>query len=107
MSMYTTLLGTALDRDRRSDRTATIGDRFADVLRTRVRLLSSGVPSPRQATTLEDVTIQLQYDVALISLVSDLGLEYAVDRFDDGERHVLEEALVDRGVPLDELHERR
>jgi hypothetical protein len=55
---------------------------------------------------LGDVTSQLEYDVALTSLARGLGIGFAIGRFDDGERHRLERALVDRGLPLDQLGER-
>jgi hypothetical protein len=105
MSMYTTLLGTALDQRDQTERAATIGDLFAQMLRTRIRLTASGITSPKQAKTLGDVTNQLSYDVSLISLVRRLGGTFAVERFDNGERRLLEQALIDQGIPLDELDE--
>jgi hypothetical protein len=106
MSMYTTLLGSALEQRDQADGSPSIGDLFAHVLRSRGRVTDSGIASPRQARTLGDVTSQLEYDVALTSLARGLGIGFAIGRFDDGERHRLERALVDRGLPLDQLGER-
>lgn len=103
MSMYTTLLGAALDQRDQTEPTSSIGDLFAQLVGCRIRLTASGISSPKQAKTLADLTSQLEYDVSLISLVRRLGLAYAIDRFDDGERHRLEETLMSRGVPLEEL----
>jgi hypothetical protein len=105
--MYTTLLGAALEQGDQPDSTATIGDLFANMLRTRTRVNSTGIHSPGQATTLVDVISQLEYDVSLISLVRRLDIDYRIELFDNGERHQLERALLDRGLPLDELDERR
>jgi hypothetical protein len=69
----------------------------------RIRLTASGISSPKQAKTLGDVTSQLEYDVSLISLVRRLGLSFAIERFDNGERHQLEDLLIARGVPLQKL----
>jgi hypothetical protein len=52
------------------------------------------------------VTSQLEYDVYLISMSRTIGVEFAIGEFDDGERHRLEQVLIDRGIPLDELDER-
>jgi hypothetical protein len=104
--MYTTLLGSALDQSDQSDHTATIGDLFATLLRSKAHLRASGISSPKQAKTLGDVTGQLAYDISLINLVRRLGLGFAIDRFDNGERHLLEQGLVDRGLPLDWLDDR-
>jgi hypothetical protein len=106
MSMYTTLLGSTLDERDQSDSSASIGELFAQLLRCRIRLADSGILSPRHAKTLGDVTGQLEYDFYLISLSRSLGVEFAIEQFDDGERHRLEQALIDRGVPLDDLDER-
>jgi hypothetical protein len=106
MSMYTTLLGSALDQRDQSDSSPAIGDLFAHLLRCRSRLADSGLASPKRANTLGDVTSQLEYDVSLISLARGLGIEFAIDQFDNGERHLLERVLVDRGLPLDEFDER-
>ena len=106
MSMYTTLLGSALDQRDQSDSSPTIGDLFAQVLRCRSQLADSGILSPRYAKTLGDVASQLEYDVSLISLVRVLGIDFAIERFDNGERHLLEGVLVDRGLPLERSDDR-
>jgi hypothetical protein len=107
MSMYTTLLGSALDQRDQSDSGTTVGDLFSQLLRCRTQVAASGILSPRQAKTLGDVTSQLEYDVSLISLARGLGIDFAIDQFDDGERHLLERLLIERGLPLDELDEQR
>jgi hypothetical protein len=102
--MYTTLLGSALLRRDQSAGPPTIGQMVAELLRSRVQLTASGVvSSPSQAKTVDDVASQLAYDLALISLVRGLGIGYVVDRFDDGERHLLEQTLIGRGIPLDAI----
>lgn len=106
MSMYTTLLGSALDQRDQTGPVASIGDLFAQLGRARIRLTTSGISSPKQAKTLGDVTGQLEYDLSLIGLVRRLGGTFVVERFDDGERHRLEQMLVDQGIPLQELDER-
>ena len=40
----------------------------------------------------------LDYDMALIILARGLDIEFAIDRFDNGERHALEAALAERGI---------
>jgi hypothetical protein len=72
-----------------------------------VQLTASGVPSPRQAKTVDDVASQLAYDLALIGLVRGLGIGFVVERFDDGERLLLEQTLIARGIPLDGIDGRR
>ena len=106
MSMYTTLLGSALDQRDQADNSPSIGELFAQLLRCRIQLTDSGILSPRHAKTLQDVTSQLEYDVYLISMSRTIGVEFAIGEFDDGERHRLEQVLIDRGIPLDELDER-
>lgn len=101
--MYTTLLGAALDQGDQANSTATIGDLFAELSKSRVRVTASGIRSPRQAKTLGDVISQLEYDVALVSLARRLDIDFHIERFDDGERHQLEQVLLDRGLPLDGL----
>jgi hypothetical protein len=105
--MYTTLLGSALLRRDQAAGSPTIGQMFAELLRSRVQLTASGVPSPRQAKTVDDVASQLAYDLALIGLVRGLGIGFVVERFDDGERHLLEQTLIARGIPLDRIDGRR
>jgi hypothetical protein len=106
MSMYTTLLGSALDQRDRSGRGTAVGDLFAELLRCRTQLAASGILSPRQARTLGDVTSQLEYDVSLISLARGLGIDFAIGQFDNGERHLLEQVLIERGLPLGGFDER-
>ncbi len=103
MSMYTTLLGAALHQRDQTEPASSIGDLFAQLVGCRIRLTASGISSPKQAKTLGDVTSQLEYDVSLISLVRRLGLSFAIERFDNGERHQLEDLLIARGVPLQKL----
>jgi hypothetical protein len=105
--MYTTLLGSALNQRDQAEGPPTTGRLLAELLRRRMQLTASGVPSPRQAKTVDDVASQLAYDLALISMVRSLGIVFVIERFDDGERHLLEQTLIDRGIPLDAIEERR
>lgn len=108
MSMYTQLLGVALEERGLSAIRPTTGDAFAEVLRCRHRL-SSSVPIPRdpdRASTA--VADQLAYDVALIELAESLGIDCGPLRFGrlPSGRNAVEQALISRGVPLDDLDQR-
>ena len=99
MSMYTTLLGAALEQRDHSHRGATVEELVAACTSMRDQLGASGFPSPPQASTLRDVTSRLAYDVSLIRLVRGFGLDFVLEDFDNGERHRLEQVLIDRGLP--------
>ncbi len=98
MSMYTQLLGLALENRNDADLHAMIGEVFADLVRTR-RLLQEVSEEPRALGTVAD---QLAYDVALIRLATSLDIDWDLSGFEqpDRERQLLEQALIERGVPL-------
>jgi hypothetical protein len=106
MSMYTTLLGSALHQRDQSDTGSSIGDLFAQFLRCRGRLNSAFPVGPGSIRTLKAVAEELDYDVALISLARSRNIDFSLDRFDNGERHLLEQALKRSGIRLDALDER-
>lgn len=101
MSMYTQLLGSALEQRDRADIAPAPGDALAQLSRSRARL-RSGRPGSESPTAFEAVADSLDYDVALIVLARGLDIEFAIDRFDDGERHLLEVALALRGIGVDQ-----
>jgi len=101
MSMYTTLLDTALGQRDRSVPEPSPGDLLARLARSRASLVAGGVRAVDQAHTLEAVIRLLDYDVSLIDVARSLGIPYAIDRFDDGERQRLEDALRYLGIPPD------
>jgi hypothetical protein len=99
MSMYTQLLGSALDQRDDADIGADSGDVLARLSTYRARLRPDG-PDPDPREGFEAVADALNYDVALIVLARSLDIEFAVERFDNGERHLLEAALAERGFSV-------
>jgi hypothetical protein len=95
--MYTHLLGSALDERDRCRIGASPGEILADLSWCRTLLRHTG-PQSVAAGRFEEVTTSLDYDVALIVLARALDVEFDVDRFDNGERHLLEAALAGQGI---------
>ena len=95
--MYTHLLGSALDERDRCHIGASPGEILADLSWCRALLRYSG-PQAVAAGRFEEVTTSLDYDVALIVLARALDVEFDVERFDNGERHLLEAALAGQGI---------
>ncbi len=102
MSMYTNLLGTALDQRDQADRTPSVGELFARCLKSRIALQASAARLPRHAKSLKELTGQLDYDVSLIGLARRLNIAFVVRQFDNGERRRLELLLTERGIALGE-----
>lgn len=101
MSMYTTLLGSALIQSDQSDTGSSIGELLAQFLTCRRRLRSAVHEGPRSSRTLRALTEELDYDLALINLARSRNIAFDLDRFDDGERRRLEQALERSGIRLD------
>ena len=95
--MYTQLLGSALEQRDQSDIRPRQGDALAQLASSRARLRPR---HPGWGTTggFEAVADALDYDLALIILARGLDIDFAIDRFDNGERHALEVALAERGI---------
>ncbi len=99
--MYTQLLGSALEQHDHADINPRQGDALAQLASSRARLRPGRFGSaPTQG--FEAVADALDYDIALIVLARGLDIEFAIDRFDNGERHALEVALAERGIGVDQ-----
>ena len=107
MSIYAQLLDKALGQTHH-DETSTTGDALAQLLELRHRLGAnlSGYTGADWAPAA--VADQLAYDVALIEFCRRLGIEVILTRFGQPqhERTRLEQALVTRGIRLDEFDAR-
>jgi len=104
--MYTQLLGSALEQRDLADSRPRGGDALAQLSRSRA-LLRPGRSSSDRTGGFEAVADALDYDLALIILARGLNIEYAIDRFDNGERHDLEVALAERGIGVGQLDAHR
>jgi hypothetical protein len=103
MSMYTQLLGTALESHSSSPKEATSGQALADLLHSRKRLKEASRHGSNWASAV--VADELAYDIALIELARLVGVECEVGEFDqprDGRAH-LEERLEFQGMFLGKL----
>jgi hypothetical protein len=103
MSIYERLLRSALEQSQ-SHESSTSGDALAQLLeRRRSAGNCSSYSGPDRAPAA--IADQLAYDVALIELSLRLGLEVDLTKFDQPrqERRRLEQALISRGVDLDEF----
>lgn len=98
-SMYTQLLGLALDDGGEADLHTVMGEVFAELLHRR-KLLRAPSADPQDLGAVAD---QLAYDVALIRLATSLGIDWDLQGFEQPvrERRLLEQALTERGIPLD------
>ena len=105
MSMYTQLLGAALDKIHRPDDELTTGAMLAELLRCRSQLVASASSHIGSGWAPSAVADELAYDIALIELARHLGIECDGRGFDQPryERTRLERAVVSRGIRLDEL----
>jgi hypothetical protein len=102
--MYAELLDAALSERLRSGPPGATGERLAELLRCRSKLTTSTPSTSRVAVAVAD---QLAYDISLIGLAQGVGVDCDPLRFDQPEleRHRLEQALVSRRVPLNDLDE--
>ncbi len=99
--MYTQLLGSALDQHDHADIGTGPGDELARLSSYRARLRGDG-PDSTPTKGFEAVADALDYDVTLIVLARSLDIEFAVERFDNGERRFLEVALAERGIGVEQ-----
>ncbi len=104
MSVYAQLLGSALD-ETHSGKSSTTGDALAQLLEHRNRLRTKTLSYTGSDWAPDAIADQLAYDVALIELSQRLGIEVDLTRFGQPrqERDRLEQALVSRGIHLDEF----
>jgi hypothetical protein len=105
MSMYTQLLGAALERHSLSPSEATSGQALADLLHSRKRLKEATRHGSNWASAA--VADELAYDIALIELARLVGVECEIGEFDkpaEGRTH-LEERLESRGIFLGKVGE--
>jgi hypothetical protein len=104
--IYSQLLGVALDEGTESDEGLTIGGALATLLmhRGRLRGVRGGEPDS-SGGTLNALSNELDYDIALIKLCRRLDIQSDVHSFDPPhrERSRLEKSLADYGIRLDEL----
>lgn len=106
MSVYSQLLGNALDQTH-AGQGSTTGDVLAQLLERRNRLGTDLSLYPGSDWAPDAIADQLAYDVALIELSRCLGIEVDLTKFGQPqhERARLEHALVSRGIRLDVLAE--
>jgi hypothetical protein len=106
MTIYTHLMGQALDEIESSRKGQTTGEALAELLRCRARL-NSAAPSRTQAGWAPSaVADELAFDVSLMALARPHDLDCDPLRFErpQEERFRLEQGLAARGVRLDELN---
>src|SRR5579864_2376776 len=99
MSMYTQLLRAALDQAHPPGGHSTKGEALANVLERRNDLGAYLSSHPGSNWASGAVADQLAYDIALIDIASQLGIDVDLNGFDqpENERARLERALLDRG----------
>lgn len=102
MSVYSQLLGNALDQTHASQGSTT-GDVLAQLLERHNRLGTNLSPYTGSDWAPDAIADQLAYDVALIELSRRLGIEVDLTKFGQPqhERARLEQVLVSRGILLD------
>lgn len=105
MSMYSQLLSAALDQTHPPSDDSTTGEALANLLERRSYLGARLASHPGSKWAPGAVADQLAYDIALIEIARQLGIEVDLNGFDqpENERARLERALLGRGVPLDDL----
>ncbi len=82
MTMYTQLLGSALDERGDTDSAPDIGEFISDFVRCRTRLHAGLTSTEESQPELLAVTNELAYDVALVRLARHLGIDCEVDWFE-------------------------
>jgi hypothetical protein len=103
MSMYTELLGAALDNLHPFEVDTPTSDLVAELWRRRRQF--GAIDARHRGTGWAPVGVadQLRYDIALIGLARHLGVRCDPGDFDqpEPERFRLERDLIGRGIPLD------
>ncbi len=102
MSMYTQLLGAALEQRSSRDPAASRGDAVEEVRRCREEL-EAGVLGDGVDTVPAVLALQIGYDVALIELAGVVGIESGPSWFEqpERERDRLRRELRDLGISFD------
>ncbi len=103
--MYSQLLASALSQDPPSESESTPGNALLKLIRCRSRLGSGTSSRAGSAWVPAALADQLAYDVALVDLARQVGLECDLSRFSQPseERSRLEGALRSRGIDLAEF----
>lgn len=101
MSMYTQLLGAALEKIASSTEESTTGEALVELLRCRNRL-DAGMAREGPHWATDAIADELAYDIALIELARGFGVECDVSDFDNPRkgRAGLERDLGSRGIRL-------
>ncbi len=104
-SMYTKLIGAALEHPEVGEVPSNTGDALAELLRCRRRMTATLPGGSQSGWAAAAVADQVAYDVALIRMARQLGIACDLTEFDppQHERVRLEQQLELRGIRLDEL----
>ncbi len=107
MSIYARLLSDALSQRHSDGESSTTADTLAQLVKARDRLNINRSSYTESDWAPAAVADQLAYDVALIELARQLGIEVSLVRYSrpQPERTRLERAVVSRGIPLGEIEE--
>jgi hypothetical protein len=102
--MYTQLLGTALAEQPPPDPRGATGARLTALRSCRSRMRHNERTRAGYGWAPEAVSDQLAYDVALVMLAAEHGIDVELEGFERphlGRSH-LEQALADQGIPMDD-----
>jgi len=107
MSMYTHILGAALDERPVPAVTPTTAEALAALLQCHTRVGSSASSERRLDWSSIALAHQVAYDIALIDLARCVGIAGDPSTFDQPERrrNELKQELEYRGIPVDELEQ--
>jgi hypothetical protein len=107
VSMYTQLLGTALAELPAPETAGAAGASLAALRTCRSRMQCNERSRSRTGWAPAAVSDQLAYDIALVMLAVEHGIEIDVDGFERPQlgRRRLEQALAVQGILLDEAEE--
>jgi hypothetical protein len=107
VSMYTQLLGTALAEQPSSNPGRAAGASLAEVRSCRSRMRHNAQSRAGSGWAPGAVSDQLAYDVALVMLATEHGIDVELDGFERTHlgRSRLEQALAVHGVPMDDVED--
>ena len=105
VSMYTQLLGTALAEQQPPETGRDAGAGLAELRSTRGRMQRNERSRIGSGWAPGAVSDQLAYDVALVRLAVEHGIDFELDGFERPQlgRSRLEQALAVQGVPMDDV----
>jgi hypothetical protein len=108
MMMYAQLIEAALERVGPFEEARTIGDVLSELIRCRNGLDANGRNGDAASWALHAVANEVAYDVVLIALARQFGIDCDPHAFDQPreERTRLEDAVAARGFVIDELDDR-